>query len=119
MIAAMRHAADGQNKTRFSCRPKMTDGHAHGGRSAGHDQLLNRISDSNTPRQALAARGARVNVKPMPNRIMALRFNNRLYRKPNLVGRIFCKITRYHCRHPLRKRHRQHRTHFNPQPVLV
>ncbi len=42
-----------------------------------------------------AARGARANVKPMPNRVTALRFNRRLYRKRNLVERFFNKIKHY------------------------
>ena len=48
-----------------------------------------------TPCQRLAARGARANVKPMPNRVNALRFSKRLYRKRNVVERFFNKIKHY------------------------
>jgi transposase len=51
--------------------------------------------DSNALRQTLAACGARANVKPMPNRVIALPFNRRLYRKRNLVERFFNKIKHY------------------------
>jgi transposase len=43
----------------------------------------------------MSVRGARANVKPMPNRVMAPRFNRRLYRKRNLVERFFNKIKHY------------------------
>jgi transposase len=83
---------------------KITEGQAHDGRSAqdmidtvgrGDVLLADRAYDSNALRQTLAARGARANVKPMPNRVMALRFNRRLYRKRNLVERFFNKIKHY------------------------
>ena len=73
---------------------KITEGQAHDGRSAddmldtirrGDVLLADRAYDSNALRQRLAARGARANVKPMPNRLTALRFSKRLYRKRNLV----------------------------------
>ncbi|MCP1998456.1 transposase [Nitrobacter winogradskyi] len=57
--------------------------------------LADRAYDSNVLRQTLAARGATANVKPMPNRVAALRFNRRLYRKRNLVERFFNKIKHY------------------------
>ena len=34
-------------------------------------------------------------MKPMPNRVVALQFNRRLYRKRNLVERFFNKIKHY------------------------
>ena len=64
---------------------KITEGQAHDGRSAddmidtigrGDMLLADRAYDSNALRQRLAARGARANVKPMPNRVNALRFSN-------------------------------------------
>jgi transposase len=85
-------------------RLKITEGQAHDGRSAqdmidtverGDVLLADRAYDSNALRQTLAARGARANVKPMPNRVTALRFNRRLYRKRNLVERFFNKIKHY------------------------
>jgi transposase len=83
---------------------KITEGQAHDGRSAqdmictverGDVLLADRAYDSNALRQTLAARGARANVKPMPNRVTAPRFNRRLYRKRNLVERFFNKIKHY------------------------
>jgi transposase len=83
---------------------KITEGQAHDGRSAqnmidtvecGDVLLADRAYDSNALRQALAARGARANVKPMPNRVIVPRFNRRLYRKRNLVERFFNKIKHY------------------------
>ncbi|WP_148203819.1 IS5 family transposase [Nitrobacter winogradskyi] len=83
---------------------KITEGQAHDGRSAqdmidtverGDVLLADRAYDSNALRQTLAARGARANVKPMSNRVAALQFNRRLYRKRNLVERFFNKIKHY------------------------
>jgi transposase len=77
---------------------KITEGQAHDGRSAqdmidtvgrGDVLLADRAYDSNALRQTLAARGARANVKPMPNRVTPPRFDRRLYRKRNLVERFF------------------------------
>jgi transposase len=89
---------------RLPIRLKITEGQAHDGRSAqdmidtverGDVLLADRAYDSNALRQTLAARGARANVKPMPNRVTALRFNRRLYRKRNLIERFFNKIKHY------------------------
>jgi len=83
---------------------KITEGQAHDGRSAadmldtverGDVLLADRAYDSNALRQTLAARGARANIKPMPNRVCVPRFNRRLYRKRNLVERFFNKIKHY------------------------
>ena len=85
-------------------RLKITEGQAHDGRSAqdmidtverGDVLLADRAYDSNALRQTLDARGATANVKPMPNRVAALRFNRRLYRKRKLVERFFNKIKHY------------------------
>lgn len=83
---------------------KITEGQAHDGRSAqdmletlksGDTLLADRAYDSDALRQTMEARGAKANVKPMPNRIMRLRFSKRLYRKRNLVERFFNKIKHY------------------------
>jgi transposase len=83
---------------------KITEGKAHDGRSAqdmidtvkpGDVLLADRAYDSNALRQTLAARGAQASVKPIPNRVTALRFNRQLYRKRNLVERFFNKIQHY------------------------
>lgn len=80
---------------------KITEGEAHDGRSAqdmidtvkrGDVLRADRTYDSNVLRQSLAARGAQANVKPMPKRVTALRFNRWFYRKPNPVERFFSKI---------------------------
>jgi transposase len=57
--------------------------------------LADRACDSSALRQTLAAPGARANVKPIPNRVMMLRFNRRLYRRRNLVERFFNNIKHY------------------------
>ena len=83
---------------------KITEGQAHDGRSAddmidtigrGDVLLADRAYDSNALRQTLATRGARANVKPMPNRVSVPRFNRRLYRKRNLVERFFNRIKQF------------------------
>jgi transposase len=75
---------------------KITEGQAHDGRSAqdmlgtvgrGDVLVADRAYDSNALRDTLAARGARANVRAMPNRLKPPRFNKRLYRKRNLVER--------------------------------
>ena len=83
---------------------KITEGQAHDGRSAqnmldtverGDVLLADRAYDSDALRQSLAERGARANVKPMPNRVNVPRFNKRLYRKRNLVERFFSKLKQF------------------------
>ena len=80
---------------------KLTEGQAHDGTSAsdmlgdlGQGQILlaDRAYDSDALRQDLAARGARANVRLMPNRVNLPRFSKRLYRQRNLVERFFNKI---------------------------
>lgn len=67
-------------------RLRITEGQAHHGRSAqsmidtvqrGDVLLADRTYNPNALRQTLAARGARANVKPMPNRVVTLRFSRR------------------------------------------
>jgi transposase len=79
---------------------KLTDGQAHDGRSAddmlgtvckGQTLLANRAYDNDALRATLAERGARANIKPMPNRVNIPKFNRRFYRKRNLVDRFFNK----------------------------
>ena len=83
---------------------KLTAGQAHDGRSAedmlgsverGDVLLADAAYDSNALHETLAARGARANVKPMPNRLKPHRFNRRLYRRRNLVERFFNKLKHF------------------------
>lgn len=83
---------------------KLTEGQAHDGRSAedmlgtlgrGDVLLADRAYDSDALRQNLAARGAKANVKLMPNRVNLPPFNKRLYRKRNLVERFFNKLKHF------------------------
>ena len=83
---------------------KLTEGQAHDGRSAedmlgtlgrGNVLLADRAYDSDALRQDLAARGAKANVKLMPNRVNLPPFNKRLYRKRNLVERFFNKLKHF------------------------
>ena len=83
---------------------KITEGQAHDGRSAqdmlgtvgrGDVLVADRAYDSNALRDTLAARGARANVRAMPNRLKPPRFNKRLYRKRNLVERFFNKLRHF------------------------
>ena len=83
---------------------KITEGQAHDGCSAqdmlaslGHGDVLlaDRAYDSDALRLNLARRGARANVRLMPNRVNLPPFNKRLYRKRNLVERFFNKLRTY------------------------
>jgi transposase len=83
---------------------KLTEGQAHDGRSAqdmlgtlgcGDVLLGDRAYDSDALRQDLAARGARANVRLMPNRTNLPPFNKRLYRRRNLVERFFNKLKHF------------------------
>jgi transposase len=83
---------------------KLTEGQAHDGRSAedmlgsvgrGDILLADRAYDSNALRETLAARGARANVRAMPQRLNPPRFSKRLYRKRNLVERFFNKLKQF------------------------
>jgi len=83
---------------------KLTEGQAHDGRSAqdmlgtvgrGDVLLADRAYDSNALHEALTARGARANVRPMPHRLKPPRFSKSLYRKRNLVERFFNKLKHF------------------------
>jgi len=83
---------------------KLTEGQAHDGRSAddmldsvgkGQTLLADRAYDSDALRETLAERGAKANIKPMPNRLNIPKFNKRLYRKRNLVERFFNKLKHF------------------------
>ena len=83
---------------------KLTEGQAHDGRSAddmlgsvgkGQTLLADRAYDSDALRNTLAERGAKANIKPMPNRVNIPKFNKKLYRKRNLVERFFNKLKHF------------------------
>jgi transposase len=83
---------------------KLSDGQAHDGRSAtgmldriGRDQILlaDRAYDSDALRNAMTARGAWANIKPMPRRINLPAFSPFLYRYRNLVERFFNKLKHF------------------------
>ena len=85
-------------------RLKLTEGQAHDGRSAqdmlgslerGDVLIADRAYDSDLLRRDVAARGARANVRLMPNRIRLPAFSKRLYRKRNLVERFFNKLKHF------------------------
>ena len=80
---------------------KLTEGQAHDGHSAqdmlaslgqGDVLIADRAYDFDALRLDLAARGAKANVRLMPNRVNLPPFNKRLYRKRNLVERFFNKL---------------------------
>lgn len=80
---------------------KLTEGQAHDGRSAadmldtvGKGQILlaDRAYDSDALREAMSARGAWANIKPMPRRVNLPAFSPGLYRCRNLVERFFSKL---------------------------
>lgn len=84
---------------------KLTPGQAHDGVSAadmldgvGQGQILlaDRAYDSDGLRDALAARGAWANIKPMPRRVNVPAFSAFLYRERNRVERFFSRLK--HCR---------------------
>jgi transposase len=96
------HAVVDANGNPFTL--KLTEGQAHDGRSAddmldsvgaGQTLLADRAYDSDALRETLEARGAKANVKPMPNRVNIPKFNKRLYRKRNLVERFFNKLKHF------------------------
>ncbi len=83
---------------------KLTEGQAHDGRSAddmldtvgkGQTLLADRAYDSDMLREILAERGAKANIKPMPNRVNIPKFNKKLYQKRNLVERFFNKLKHF------------------------
>jgi len=96
------HAVVDANGNPF--RLKLTEGQAHDGRSAddmldsvgkGQTLLADRAYDSDALRDTLAERGAKANIKPMPNRVNIPKFNKKLYRKRNLVERFFNKLKHF------------------------
>ena len=83
---------------------KLTEGQAHDGRSAddmlnsvgkGQTLLADRAYDSDALRNTLVERGAKANIKPIPNRVNIPKFNKKLYRKRNLVERFFNKLKHF------------------------
>ena len=83
---------------------KLIESQAHDGRSAdemldsvgkGQTLLADRGYDSDALRNTLAERGAKANIKPMPNRVNIPKFNKQLYRKRNLVERFFNKLIHF------------------------
>src|SRR4051812_40584102 len=83
---------------------KLTEGQAHDGRSAqdmlgsverGDVLLADAAYDSDALRETLAARGARANIKAMPNRLKPPRLSKPLYRRRNLVERFFNKLKHF------------------------
>jgi transposase len=83
---------------------KITPGQANDGRSAadmfaslstGDVLLADRAYDADTLREALGARGAIANIKPMPNRVRHPDFSPKLYKLRNAVERFFSKIKHY------------------------
>ena len=85
-------------------RLKLTEGQAHDGRSAadmldtvgpGQMLLADRAYDSDGLRQALAARGARANIKPLRNRLTPPPFSADAYRSRNLIERFFNKLKHF------------------------
>jgi len=65
------------------------------GLRAGQILLADRAYDSNALRDAMTARGAWANVKPISRRIDPSTFSPFLYRNRNLVERFFNKLKHY------------------------
>ena len=61
----------------------------------GQTLLADRTYDSDALRQALAARGARANIKPLRNRLSPPPFSATAYRSRNLIERFFNKLKHY------------------------
>ena len=96
------HAVVDANGNPFAL--KLTEGQAHDGRSAedmldtvgkGQTLLADRAYDSDALRETLAERGAKANIKPMPNRVNIPKFNKQLYKKRNHVERYFNKLKHF------------------------
>jgi transposase len=92
--------ADAQDRP---LRLKLTEGQAHGGRSAvdmldsiGADEVLlaDRGYDADQLREAVAMQGAIANIRPMPNRKRIPRLTN-LYRLRNHAEQFFSKIKQF------------------------
>ena len=83
---------------------KLTEGQAHDGRSAvdmletlraGDILLADRAYDSNALREWLTDRGARGNIRAMPNRLEPPAFSHWLYKQRNEVERFFNKLKHF------------------------
>lgn len=83
---------------------KLTEGQAHDGRSAadmlgrvqsGQMLLADRAYDSNALREAMNARGAWANIRPMPHRLEPPVFSSFLYRYGNLIEPFFNRLKHY------------------------
>jgi transposase len=83
---------------------KLTEGQAHDGRSAadmldsvkaGQVLLADRAYDSDALREAMRARGAWANIRPLGNRRNRPSFSPFLYRYRNLVERFFNKLKHF------------------------
>jgi transposase len=83
---------------------KLTEGQAHDGRSGtdmvdgvgpGQTLLADRGYDSDGLRDRLEARGAKANIRLMPNRKRLPAFDAELYKKRNCIERFFCKIKHF------------------------
>ncbi len=83
---------------------KLTEGQAHDGRSAGDmfetvragDVLLaDRAYDSDALRAWLSERGAKANIRAMPNRLNPPPFSHWLYKQRNAVERFFNKLKHF------------------------
>ena len=72
---------------------KLSEGQAHDGRSAA--DMLDTVRAGHVLLADRAARGATGNIKPMPGRVIALKFNRRLYRQCNAVERFFNKLKHF------------------------
>ncbi len=83
---------------------KLTAGQAHDGRSAadmfdtlgaGQVLLADRAYDSDALHETLAARGARANIRLMPNRVKSYPFDAELYKERNFAERFFNKLKHF------------------------
>ncbi len=83
---------------------KLTAGQAHDGRSAadmlggvgaGQVLLADRAYDSDALHEALAERGARANIRQMPNRVKTYPFDAELYKERNFAERFFNKLKHF------------------------
>ena len=62
---------------------------------AGQTLLADRAHDSDALHEALTARGAFANIRPMPNRVRHFPFDAELYKARNAVERFFNKIKNF------------------------
>jgi transposase len=83
---------------------KLTEGQAADGRSAadmfdtegkGDILLADRAYDSDALRAEMEARGARANIRAMPQRVIKPVFSHLLYKQRNLVERFFNKLKHF------------------------